>query len=417
MEFGTISEKEFIEFENTYQRKCFMQTVQMGTLREKKGWKIEYVALRDKQQIIATAMLLSYSTMMGFRIYHALRGFLIDYKNKEVCTFFLKELKQYLKKKKCLYFYMDPYIPYVERDIDGNIVENGFSNKDIMNMFSEFGFLHEGFTKGFDEDKQVRWMFVLPLKNKDKDTILKEMSQQTRRSIQRSYKYGVQVEELAEHELDVFTELMQHTGKRKGFIPRDLSYYQEMYEAFGKEHIKYVVAKLNIKKWLEKEKETLARDQEEYKQIEAVLKEGENSKKHLKRQRMLLENIEVCQKKISEVEQLLVDGEELILAGGMFVLYGEEIIYLAGGSYSKYKQFSGSYAVQWHMIQEAMEKGYEIYNFYGISGIFDETAPDYGVYTFKRGFGGRVVELVGSFMLPVHKFWFMVYKILKKVKK
>ncbi len=418
MKFKKITEEEFMEFATTYKNRHFWQTAQMGVLREKVGWKREYVAAIDEQGIVAAAMLLAYPTIMNFQIYQSLRGFLIDYHNKELNIFFLSELKKYLKEHKCLYFSVDPYLPYVERDMNGNMIEKGFKNEDIVSMFSDLGFIHKGFTKGFRKDEEPRWMFVLPLANKDKDTLLKEMEQQTRWSINRSLKYGVEVHELSMDELDVFAQLMQHTGERRGFSSRDTSYYEEMYKAFGGEHVKYMVAKLKIKDLIENEKNMLHKEKEELKQVEASLQETPNSKKFLKKQKVLLENIGIYQKKIIEAERLLIEeGEELILAGAMFILYGDEVLYLLSGAYDKYMKFLAPYAIQWHMIQYAVEHGYQIYNFYGTSGIFDESAEDYGVYKFKRGFGGHVVELVGTFVIPIHKFWFAIYKALKKVKK
>ena len=44
----------------------------------------------------------------------------------------------------------------------------------------------------------------------------------------------------------------------------------------------------------------------------------------------------------------------------------------------------GSYAVQWKMINYAIEHGINRYNFYGISGDFSEDAEDAGVVKFKR---------------------------------
>lgn len=408
-----------MEFARCYEECHFWQTAQMGSLREKEGWKKEYVAAEDADgKIIGAAMLLAHSTILHFQIYHALRGFLIDYHNKEVSTFFLKELKKYLRKRKCLYLSVDPYIPYIERDIDGNEVKDGFHNQEIMEMFLASGFLHKGFTRGFEENAEPRWMFVLPLDKKDKDTLLKEMGQQTRWSIQRSLKYGVEVQELSKEELPVFVKLMDHTAERRGFFSRDISYYEEMYKAFGKEHVKYMVAKLNVKKWIENEQQLLLHEQEQLKDVEEVLAKTPNSKKYLKKQKVLLENIGIYQKKVLQAQQLLKDeGEELVLAGAMFILYGKEVIYLLSGTYDQYMQFLAPYAIQWHMIQYALQHGYTLYNFYGTSGIFDESAEDYGVYKFKRGFGGNVVELIGTFVLPVHKFWYFLYTQLKKIRR
>ena len=43
-----------------------------------------------------------------------------------------------------------------------------------------------------------------------------------------------------------------------------------------------------------------------------------------------------------------------------------------------------SYAIQWKMINYALEHGINRYNFYGISGDFSENAEDVGVIKFKK---------------------------------
>ena len=61
-----------------------------------------------------------------------------------------------------------------------------------------------------------------------------------------------------------------------------------------------------------------------------------------------------------------------------------------------------------------MNLGYKKYNFYGISGIFDSKDENYGVYAFKKGFPGKVEELVGDFVLVVNPALYKIYKTLKK---
>ncbi|MGZ0075666.1 peptidoglycan bridge formation glycyltransferase FemA/FemB family protein [Staphylococcus aureus] len=48
-----------------------------------------------------------------------------------------------------------------------------------------------------------------------------------------------------------------------------------------------------------------------------------------------------------------------------------EVVYYAGGT-SKYHHFAGSYAVQWEMINYALNHGIDRYNFYGVSGKLPE---------------------------------------------
>jgi len=59
---------------------------------------------------------------------------------------------------------------------------------------------------------------------------------------------------------------------------------------------------------------------------------------------------------------------------------------------------------------------YEWIDFYGITGCFDKDDKYYGMYEFKKGFSGNVVELVGQFELKTG-FMYNIYKIGKKIKR
>ena len=52
---------------------------------------------------------------------------------------------------------------------------------------------------------------------------------------------------------------------------------------------------------------------------------------------------------------------------------------------------------------------------YTIEGI-DKNDPDYGVYLFKRGFNGHVIEYIGDFYLPISPYYYIL-QIRKKLKK
>ena len=60
--------------------------------------------------------------------------------------------------------------------------------------------------------------------------------------------------------------------------------------------------------------------------------------------------------------------------------------------------------------------GAHTYDFLGI-GEEVPTDPLYGVTTFKKRFGGRVVEDVGTFEMSVHPFLYRTIIFLKKLRK
>ena len=87
------------------------------------------------------------------------------------------------------------------------------------------------------------------------------------------------------------------------------------------------------------------------------------------------------QKKLSHIEELKQQyGKEIPLACCLFVKYGHQIVYLVGSSNYEHRVFRGPYAIQWKMIQEAMDEGYDLYNFYGISGYFNKGEEGFGVF-------------------------------------
>lgn len=84
------------------------------------------------------------------------------------------------------------------------------------------------------------------------------------------------------------------------------------------------------------------------------------------------------------------------IAGTLAIWYGDKVWYLYGASSNEERSLMPNYLLQWSMIQWAVEKGCRIYDFRGVSGDLSEDNPLYGLYKFKKGFGGDFVEFVGE---------------------
>ena len=93
------------------------------------------------------------------------------------------------------------------------------------------------------------------------------------------------------------------------------------------------------------------------------------------------------------------------------MIYDGEMYYISSGSYDQFRKYNGPYYIQYHAILEALDRGCHRYNFTGTSGIFDESADDYGVFEFKKRLGGRPIELLGEFELVCD------LKIMKKIQR
>ena len=141
-----------------------------------------------------------------------------------------------------------------------------------------------------------------------------------------------------------------------------------------------------------------------------------DSSSNKKKKETMRKDITAIKQKMEEVQALKDEhGDFVILSGAMFILYGDEIVYLFSGSYDEYMKYCGQYRLQWEMIKYAADHGYQRYNFYGIKDVFDKNGKDYGVYEFKKGFNGYVEELLGAFELGTNKTY-TIYQLLKKIK-
>ncbi|MEG2305759.1 MAG: peptidoglycan bridge formation glycyltransferase FemA/FemB family protein [Erysipelotrichaceae bacterium] len=413
MIFTQISEAEFEAFQKHHPYRNFLNSAAAIRLKKRSNWEVEFVGVKEKDELLCACFLSAIPIMKLYKYYYASRGLLIDFRDRALLHFFIENMVAYLKTKKALYFHIDPFVFAQQRDINGDVVEGGFDNRDIVEILKEEQFIHQGYTIGNSSIFQCRWMFTLPLVGESEESILANMHQQTRWSINKTLRDGIEVRELKEDELSIFAEMMDVTSKRRSFNDRGIEYYRNFIEVYGKE-CKLLLAYLDVEKHLEKLQGELATTLEELTSVEEHLKENEISKKFIKRKKVLIEAVELYHKKIAD--SLVLEkqhGKVIPMAGSMFVLQGDEVTYLHSGTFDEFKRFNAPYALQWHMICYAIKHGYGRYNFYGISGDFRKEAEDYGVYDFKKGFNGVVEELIGDFYLPINKKAFALYKKLK----
>ncbi|MFT0848078.1 peptidoglycan bridge formation glycyltransferase FemA/FemB family protein [Actinomycetaceae bacterium L2_0104] len=68
----------------------------------------------------------------------------------------------------------------------------------------------------------------------------------------------------------------------------------------------------------------------------------------------------------------------------------------------RFSSYARDYPVERAMFKLACDMGLEVYNTFGISGVFDETAVDAPVLAFKRWLNGNVEEFIGTYVLPMH---------------
>lgn len=407
MEFVEIKEKEYEKFWENHPLKTFLSSPDIGKLREKSNWTVDYVALKEDNKILGAAMLVSIKRRFGKKEFYSPRGFLIDFNDYELVDIFVKQVKNYVKKKGGYILRIDPYVIYKQRDIDGNIVDGGVDNSNVVNHLKKHGFKKVS----IPNMEQVGWMFSLDLEGKTEEEILKEMKPNTRNTIRKASKFGIELKELKYDELQRFQDILIETGERKNFSVRKLSYYQEMYNLLhDKGQVKYFVTELDLDKYINKLNEERKLKEEEIKNLgEAKYNDGKRNS--------LTKEMDAIDKRIVDAESIKKEsGKSVItLSGSMFIMIQPEVIYLSSGNYIKYMNFNSQYLIQWEMIKYGIQNGFKKYNFYGIPANINKRPKDYGVYEFKKGFNGYVEELIGEFELPISPVYYIL-KLIRKIK-
>lgn len=401
-----LSIEEFNEFSKNNEQGIFFQSSYWGELKKMNGWIPHIVGVKEGYNIKGASLLLAKKIpVFNKYIFYAPRGYLLNYKDELFLEDFTKKIVRYVKKNKGIFIKINPNIEYQKRDIDGNVVE-GFNNQKIIDNLKKLGYKHNGFTITYGTDLEPRWWSVLDLKNKTEEEILKNMRGTTRWGINNSYKHGLKLVEIDETRIDEFKKLMEHTSERRGFIDRPISYYKKMYESFSKDNnIKILLVELDLEENLKSLNEQLINTENKLNKTtkEGAIKEYESQ-------------IIAIKKKIDDDKELIKNyGNNIVVAGGLFMLFGRQVVSLFGASYREFMKFNGQYFLNYEMIKYALNNGYDKFNFFGITGEFNEESDMYGLFNFKRGFGAEVVELIGEFDLITDKFFNYIYKFMYKV--
>lgn len=420
MKLIKLSKEEFKEFADKHEQITFHQTEEWANLKKENGWEAHYVGLKDDKKIVAGALILSKKLpIIKKKMFYSPRGFLLDYKNKELLKTFTEEIKKYAKKEKAIFIKIDPYVEYQERDNNGEIVKDGYENKEVVDNLKELGYKFFGFNL-MQDTLQPRWMHVIEINGRDEEEVQKDMESKTRQILRKNEKSSIKTHEITKEELPLFKSIMEHTGERRDFIDRPLSYYEAMWDNLHESGIlKILIADIDFKEYYENTKKEIEEIEKSlkdriYKHDNQILKM--NEKKYLSTNKQDEESIERLTKQLDKIKEYQSKyGDKKTLGTILFLIYGNEVLSLFGGTDDNLMQFQSAYTVHYAGIKYAIDNHYKRYNFYGITGDFNKDNPLYGLYLFKKSFGGHVVELVGEYDLVVSSFWYHTYKIAFKL--
>ena len=404
-----IEKEEFDEYVKNHKTKShFLQSLSWGEFSKTKKNLIPYYLglVDDENEIQAATLLLEKKLPLNYTYFYAPRGFVIDFKNKELVRNMTKKVVDFAKKRKAIFVKIDPDLIKEQT----NYLEEVSKNKDyneLFNTLKECGFKHLGFTKNF-ETMQPRYTFRIDL-NQTLEEIENHFSKTTKQRIAKAKKLNTEVSIGTEKDLGEFYHLMTLTEDRKNFISYTEDYYNTLYEIFnGNKNSKATIflGKVHINKTLKVLENDLKKinDQISILPIDNLSKSAKNKLKELTRQK---ENTTKEIEKYKEYRKQY--GNDITLSAHMIIEYGDKAWVLYAGNHNILTETYVNYYTYSEHIRYCKEKGIKIYDQFGTIGDLSKDNPCLGLHEFKKKFGGDYVEFIGEWDYITNHFMYFIF--------
>ncbi len=417
MKLVELSKTEFNEFTNYLEICPFEQSIYWANFKSGENWHPYFLGLEDKNKLLgATLLLANENKSIKKRFFYAPQGFLIDYKNYDLLEVFTKEIINFVKEKNGIYLKIDPEILTTEKDEDGRELQGGINNLFIKDYLLKLGFIETD-----NNTLNPKYTMKLDLTDKSLNDILNNMSKKARQIIKRNERLGYIVRELKQDELPIFIKTMDKISSKFNTIEYELPFYEDLASAFTKEHLKIMIAELDLNTTLnnlKKEEKVLQIEKE--KRIGLYQNNQLTEETFIEKELGYKEQINIINKRRKYYLSLKekTDNDKIFLGGYLFLMYGKEITALIGGMDDEYIDLDVSYSIHFKMLKKAIEYGYRSYNFYEVKDVND------GGFFFKQNFGAKLFEHIGEFDYPIdlnsykkYKKYFPLYYGVKSVYK
>ena len=195
---------------------------------------------------------------------------------------------------------------------------------------------------------QFRNTLILDLRQ-DEEVLLKGMKQKWRYNVRLAERKGVTVRRGGVEDLELLYRMYAETALRDGFVIRTRDYYMQAWQSFTERGL---------------------------------------------------------------AQPLVAEIEGAPVAGQMIYRFGKTGWYLYGMSTNQHREKMPNHLLHWEAIQWAKEQGCEWYDFVGAPDKLEESDPMWGVYRFKKGFGGSFVRTIGEWDYVLRPTAYRAYRLL-----
>lgn len=216
----------------------------------------------------------------------------------------------------------------------------------------------------------TKYTFQLDL-TKSEEELLKNMHSKTRYNIKVAQRYGVTVEEDNSGEaFETYIKLMHETTKRQRYYAHTEKYHRQMWA-------------------------TLRSQKSE---VTHSTSSGQGSQK-------------------LSAHLLVARYKNVPLVTWVVFVFNNILYYPYGASSNEHREVMVSNLMMWEAIRFGKKMGCHTFDMWGSLGPNpDPKDPWYGFHRFKEGYGGRLVEFVGSYDLVLNPFLYQLYNLAHRAR-
>lgn len=193
------------------------QSFEWGEVRKTDGWQPIRLAIEKDGEICSGISILKKEIpFSGISIFYAPRGPVLDYSDKELFDFLIKEVTKLANEHKAIFMRIDPDVINDNEKVRNYLYEKGF-----MDLKWEWSYWNA-----------PRLVMRINLQCTEEE-ILNSMRKKTRQHINTLQKKDIVIEsDNDKNKLNEFYELMLKLGKRKQFNVRAYDYYEKLWDEF-----------------------------------------------------------------------------------------------------------------------------------------------------------------------------------------
>ena len=340
-----------------------LQSSQWAEVKTRFGWQPFYLVwdqsgndlefkvhsedeIRGKNTV-AAALILERKAFRGLSVMYVPKGpILQDWSDDQLRQRILSDLENFAKESGAVHIKIDPDI-VIGRGVPGEVDEEPVpQGKLIEGEFSARGWL-------FSSDQiQYRNTFLIDLRQEE-ELLLNRMKSKTRYNIRLASRKGITIRYGDDTDLDYLYNMYADTSLRGGFTIRGEEYYNYLWQTFMGEDL----------------------DSE----IDAI------------------------------AQPIIAEFDGKPVAAAVMFRFGGRAWYLHGMSLPEHSDKMATYLIQWEGMRWAKENGCVSYDMWGAPDQFNSDDSMWGVYRFKRGFGGEVTRTIGAWDFPVKPILYQAY--------